>query len=130
MFVCADKVYFDYLQRVKDENETEFPEIEYIMDRFSVLSGELSGLQEKQMKLSAESEQLRAAFQQYTKEQMNLNLGLNNDIARLQKQLEEAEAVTAQLQSGLDADMKNVSDRTTAVSRVVMYQIYFIECSN
>jgi hypothetical protein len=39
----------------------------------------------------------------------------------LQKQLEEAEAVTAQLQNGVDADLKNVSDRTTAISRVMMY---------
>ena len=78
----ADKFFYEYLQRVKDENESEFPEIEYIMDRHSVLSGELAGLQEKQLKLTAESEQLRNVFQQYTKDQMNMNLGLGNDIAR------------------------------------------------
>ena len=77
-----DKFFYEYLQRVKDENESEFPEIEYIMDRHSVLSGELAGLQEKQLKLTAESEQLRNVFQQYTKDQMNMNLGLGNDIAR------------------------------------------------
>jgi hypothetical protein len=38
----------------------------------------------------------------------------------LQKQFEEAEAVTAHLQSGVDADMKNVSDRTTSISRIMM----------
>jgi uncharacterized protein YlxW (UPF0749 family) len=69
------------LQKVKDENESEFPEIEFIIDRYNVLSTEQRGLQEKQLRLAAESEQLRSAFQQYSKDQMNLNLALNNDIA-------------------------------------------------
>jgi hypothetical protein len=42
------------------------------------------------------------------------------EISGLQKQLEEAEAVTAQLQAGVDAGLKNVSDRTTSISRVMM----------
>ena len=79
----SDKRFFDYLQKVKEENETEFPEIEYIINRYSVLSSEQQNLLQKQLQLTAESEQLRQAFQQFSKEQANANLGLNNDIARM-----------------------------------------------
>jgi len=79
--LSSDKRYFDYLQRVKEENETEFPEIEYIINRYSVLSGEQISLLQKQGSLSVESEQLRQAYQQFSKEQGNANLSLNNEIA-------------------------------------------------
>jgi hypothetical protein len=77
----SDKRYFDYLQKVKEENETEFPEIEYIINRYSVLSGEQTNLLQKQASLSIESEHLRQAYQQFAKEQGNANLSLNNEIA-------------------------------------------------
>ena len=38
------------------------------------------------------------------------------------KKLQVAEAVSTTLENNLDTDLKNVGDRTTSISRIMMYE--------
>ena len=58
-------------------------EIEYIIHRYNVLSTEQDTLLRNQTHLKLESDKLQKAYQQFTKDQMNSNLGLNTEIARM-----------------------------------------------
>lgn len=109
-----------YLESVKETNETEFPEIEYIIRRYNILVAELEQSQIRQSTLNTEIESVQKSYQQFTKEQINNNLGLGTESAHLLKKLEKVETDLAQAENNLDVDMKNTSDRTSVISRILM----------
>ena len=118
--LSQNKRYLKYLESVKESNETEFPEIEYIIRRYNILISELESSQQRQSYLNSEIERVQKSYQSFTKEQINNNLGLGTESAHLVKKLEKAESDLSQLENSLDSDMKNISDRTSTISRVMM----------
>ena len=118
--LSQNKRYLKYLEAVKETNETEFPEIEYIVRRYNILVSELDSSQAHQNELNLQIEKVQREYQQFTKEQVNHNLGIGTESAHLLKKLEKAEAEFTLLENSLDSNLKNVSDRTSTISRIVM----------
>eukprot|EP00743_Colponemidia_sp_Colp-15_P001978 GILK01002151.1.p1 GENE.GILK01002151.1~~GILK01002151.1.p1 ORF type:complete len:392 (+),score=107.62 GILK01002151.1:77-1177(+) len=111
--------YEEFLERVKDANE-EYQEINDLVNRYETLENANSDLRKNQIRFEEETEQLRAEFQQYTKDRTNEILAFNNDIASLQKKLELSEGERIKLQTLADNTIKNATNKTLNLGQILM----------
>ena len=77
--------YEKYLEIIKQKSYQEFPEIEYILKRYNLLNDARKSLEEKEKTSSKKLESLRLELLEFTKEQNNKYLDLNNEKQRLQR---------------------------------------------
>lgn len=118
--MARNERYQTYLRRVQSENAGEYPDIEAIPTRYYCLTDAHRDLQERQRAVTEQLERKRNEYVQYNKEQHNLNLAFNNDIARLSKELEEAQKSGAAVEERVDAALKGEAARTLKLSQLIM----------
>eukprot|EP00744_Colponema_vietnamica_P002739 GILI01004263.1.p1 GENE.GILI01004263.1~~GILI01004263.1.p1 ORF type:complete len:390 (-),score=71.17 GILI01004263.1:849-2018(-) len=117
--VQKNSKYEEILESVKDANE-DYSEIPELVNRFSTLEAANKDLRENQAYFEEQAEIMRAEFHQYTKERNNEILAFNNDIAMLQKKLEEAEGERLRQQGSSEELARKITDSTLQLGQILM----------
>jgi len=112
--------YEKYLEKIKQKSYQDFPEIEYILKRYNLLNDARKSLELKEESSSAELEQLRLQLMEYTKEQNNKYLDLNNEKQRLQRNLENSINELNELQSKMAKIVERNTGRNRQLGQLIM----------
>ena len=118
--VNANKKYQDYLDKVQLKESEDYPEISDLLNRYKTLQDANEDLTKNSRLKEEENETNRTEFSTYTKVRTNEILNRNNDIASLQKKLEEAESHAIRLQQEVETSMRSISDKTLELGQVLM----------
>jgi len=102
------------------EKTDEYKEVKLLIERWNTLSVTRTGLQQQQEATVRETEKQRVQLQKYVEEQVNDVLGLNNQIAGLQKTLETMNELTIQQESTLEERSDQTATRTQEYTQVKM----------
>lgn len=98
----------------------DFGEIENLLKRYKTLRDANEDLARKQQRTEELNEEKRAEFNNYVKERTNEILNFNNEIASLQKKLEQAEAKRLRVQTEVDHSIRTASDKTLELGQILM----------
>ena len=114
------KKYEKFLERVRDKFQDDFQDLTDILNRHNTLDQANKNLREKQQNTEAELEELRNLVDDYEKKKNNEIISLNNDIALLQKRLEEKEEQKNELQKTVEVTNKTAIDQTSELGQILM----------
>ena len=112
--------YQSYLERVQEAAPEDYTEIAELLNRYTTLTAANKDLRSRQEVHEVMNESKRGEYVQYTKEQTNEILNSNNEIASLQKDLEQSETVALRLQNDVDSQIRSTSDRTKELGQVLL----------
>ncbi|XJO77382.1 hypothetical protein BDV3_001970 [Batrachochytrium dendrobatidis] len=108
-----------YLEGVL-ENGDEFAEIKDIISRFDTLSATNTELIDRARAAQEKTEKDRQDFLAFSEGKNNVILNRNNEIARLQTKLEEAQSKGSKWQLELDQTLKNATQKSLLLGQVKM----------
>jgi len=111
--------YENYLENVKQSLE-DFPEIEYILKRYKVLSDAEQSLIAKEASSSLELENLRKEIAAFSEQQNTMYIQKNNNQQRLLKELEDSCEVTARFEAELESLLLHESNRAKDLTEICM----------
>ncbi|KAI9329736.1 hypothetical protein BDR26DRAFT_909372 [Obelidium mucronatum] len=111
--------YQKYLESVLETTE-EFGEVKDIISRFDTLAATNQELIDRAREAQERTERDRAMLINSTEEKNNLILNCNNDIAKLQTRLEEAQMRSAKCQLEWDQTLKNATAKTLELGQIKM----------
>jgi chromosome segregation ATPase len=114
------KKYEDYLDLVIKEHSDQYSDLGELLQRHFVLENSHKNLKKQQQDLENELERLRTEAAQFEKEKSNEILLLNNDLARLQKELDEVDNRKNDLQSQVEASSNDASSKNLSLGRILM----------
>jgi hypothetical protein len=112
--------YQTFLERMQMRYSEEYPEIMDLLKRHQTLTGANNDLISRQREHEQINEEERAKFASFTKQGKTNMLNYNNQIASLQKELENATAKAAEGADLLDASIRKASAETLEVGQVLM----------
>ncbi|KAJ3316424.1 Cilia- and flagella-associated protein 73 [Blyttiomyces sp. JEL0837] len=112
-------IYQRFMESVLESAE-EFGEIKDIILRFDTLSATNQELIERARKVQEKTETDRMSFITSTEEKNNLILNYNNEIAKLQTKLEEAQLKSGKCQLEWDLALKNATAKTLQLGQIKM----------
>eukprot|EP00941_MAST-03F_sp_MAST-3F-sp1_P003071 g3071.t1 len=102
------------------EASEEFSEVSEILNRYRTLQNAHNDLKQKAKATEVLNEEKRAEFSQYRKDRSTDILNFNNDIAKLQKKLEQFEANRIRVQSEVDTSISATSDKKLVLGQIFM----------
>jgi len=114
------KKYEDYLDTVIKEHSDQYSDLGELLQRHGVLENSHKNLKKQQQDLENELERLRTEAAQFEKEKSNEILLLNNDLAILQKKLDEVDTKKNDLQSQVEASSNDASSKNLSLGRILM----------
>eukprot|EP01083_Nonionella_stella_P103722 296489_1 len=120
MEYLKNEKYHAFLSSVHEQYPNDYPEIDVILQRAACVESACADLMKRQEVGTRSMESLRDKYSRFIKEQTNANLNLNNEIARLQKELEMAESRSGELEMEMVTNMKHKSSRTRELSEIMM----------
>lgn len=120
--------YEEFLENVKRENPDEYSELSDILSRFKTLRDSNQSLQENQKYIQDKLDSLTNQVNTHTKDMDSKIMGINNDIAIKQKELEVSFQVTIQdieeeknrLQSETEENTSKKMDKTSETGQILM----------
>ncbi|TPX34963.1 hypothetical protein SeMB42_g07240 [Synchytrium endobioticum] len=115
--VETNVTYQRYLESVQ-EAFPEFGEVRDIIVRFDTLMATNTELADRAHAAQEASEKERAAFARSCESRNNMILSCNNDIAKLQSRLEDAQRNTARWQAELDHAMRGATEKSLVLGQV------------
>lgn len=121
--------YQGFLQQVFDEHESHFDEIQSIILRHENLAEAKRDLETNQEKSIKDSETQRQAYIHMKKENYNKTLSLNNDIAGLSKELEEAVKRAGDIEVSLhEGEKVNTRQERDIIEIIMAVENIFARC--
>lgn len=111
--------YEKYLETIKQKSYQDFPEIEYILKRYNLLNDARISLEHKEESSAKQLELLRKQITDYTNEQNNKYLDLNNEKQRLQRQFEFAVNESNQFETHLSKILNTNSNRNRELGQLI-----------
>eukprot|EP01025_Chloroclados_australasicus_P060720 TRINITY_DN7828_c0_g1_i1.p1 TRINITY_DN7828_c0_g1~~TRINITY_DN7828_c0_g1_i1.p1 ORF type:complete len:313 (-),score=45.32 TRINITY_DN7828_c0_g1_i1:322-1260(-) len=111
--------YYRYLESVLEVAD-EFQEIGDILARHATMKATNQDLKEQQVSCEQETEQVRTDYIQYRKNKMDEILNLNNEIARLKKEVEQYEGAAMSQESKKDYSLQIASQKTLEYGVAIM----------
>lgn len=121
--VKQNKKYEDYLKNVVEEVQTssgDFSEIQDILDRYATLKKTNDDLLSQMQKNTKGHESRRTNYAQFMKKSGNEMLNMNNEIARLQKELERSTIELNKMESLDSGSSRNTNELTTEISQALL----------
>lgn len=114
--------YQTYLKQVVEEMQgsDDFAEIQDILDRHATLKNTNKDLLAQIHVNTREHEARRFSYAQFMKKSANEMLNKNNEIARLQKELEQVTISSNKVESLDYGNCRNVNELTSDISRAVL----------
>ncbi|GBG32052.1 Coiled-coil domain-containing protein 42 [Hondaea fermentalgiana] len=112
--------YQRYLETVQETMPEDYPEVGDLLNRYQTLKDANGDLKERLQTYEDSNEVKRAEYVHYTKEQTNEILNFNNEIASMQKQLEQSESEAMRMQNEVDGQIRSISDRTLEIGQALM----------
>jgi hypothetical protein len=113
----------EYLKSVVEKakgSSEDFTEIQDILDRYSTLKNTNDDLVSKMQINTKEHEARRSSYAHFVKKSGNEMLNMNNEIARLQKELEQVTIASNKIDSLDYGTCQNVNDLTTEISQALL----------
>lgn len=121
--VKQNKKYKDYLKNVVEEVQTssgDFSEIQDILDRYTTLKNTNDDLLNQMQNNTRGHDVRRTNYAQFMKKSGNEMLNMNNEIARLQKELERATIELNKMESLDSGSSRNANELTTEISQALL----------
>jgi len=118
--VARNEKYEKFLEKTQDQYAAHFEEIASIIARYATLKATNSEMISIQESLLAKNERLRIEFGEYKKKQYTTALSLNNDVASLSRQLEEAIRKTNEVEEWMIQREKEESDEQRIATQIVL----------
>jgi len=118
--VARNYRYQRFLESVQEAVPDEYPEVFDIVNRFKTLKATNQDLCDRLNSFEAATEEKRGELIHYMKGQSNDILNFNNEIAGMQKSLENSERDAVRVQVEVDSKIRNVSDRTLELGQTLM----------
>ncbi|XP_067406418.1 coiled-coil domain-containing protein 42 like-2-like isoform X2 [Emydura macquarii macquarii] len=115
----AHAIFQRYLQGVMEKTE-QFQEIQALIDRFRTLAGTQEALVQRALGSREVMEEERVQLQQYLEQSSNEILQLNNQLAVLQAQLEQARAKVHQWESKWTEIQNTAAKKTLQLGQIKM----------
>lgn len=112
--------YAKFLEMVQETVSEDYPEISDLVNRYNTLKEVNIDLSKNQQFHEKECDVKRVEFGTYTKERANDILTYNNEIARLQKEIEVSESVLFKLQHAVDSNLRGSSDKTLKLGQIFL----------
>ena len=109
----------EYLESVASSMTKFFPDIPDILKRYHVLQGCNQDLIEKSLRGEQISEQTIREFMLYRKEKENAMLTDSNAISTLQVAFESKAGSVADLQTSIDLETKNATDKSVDLGQIL-----------
>jgi chromosome segregation ATPase len=103
--------YEDFLERVKERNPDDFPEIQDILGRYTTLKESSEKLNKKRHHLEEEQTTVKREKDQYEKENKDEMMELNIEISVLQKQIEEIDGERSELQKNFELASSSATEK-------------------
>jgi chromosome segregation ATPase len=100
--VVRMRKYEDFLERVKERNPDDFPDISDILGRYTTLKDSSEKLNKKKHQLEEEQTVVKRERDLYEKTNKEEMMELNIEISVLQKQIEEIEVERSELQKNFE----------------------------
>ena len=108
------------LEMVQESVPEDYPEISDLLNRYKTLKDANLDLSQRQQDHEEMNEAKRIEFANFQKERQNEILNFNNEIASLQKQLENGEVTAHRLQNEADVAIRSMSDKTLVLGQILM----------
>lgn len=119
--LSQNQKYQKYLKSVVDKAPSEdFGEIQDVLDRYSTLKSTNDDLATKMKLNTKDHEARRTSYTQFVKKSGNEMLNMNNEIARLQKELEQVTIASNEIDSLDYGTCQNVNELTTEISQALL----------
>lgn len=120
--LSQNQKYEKYLKGVveKVQGSDDFSEIQDILDRFATLISTNNDLLSQIQVNTREHEARRFGYAQFMKKSANEMLNMNNEIARLQKELEQVTIASNKVESLDFGTCRNVNELTTEISQALL----------
>ena len=121
--LAQNQRYQEYLKSVVEKakvSSEDFTEIQDILDRYSTLKNTNDDLVTKMQINTKEHEARRSSYAHFMKKSGNEMLNMNNEIARLQKELEQVTIASNKIDSLDYGTCQNVNELTTEISQALL----------
>lgn len=121
--LAQNQRYQEYLKSVVEMakgSSEDFTEIQDILDRYSTLKNTNDDLVTKMQINTKEHEARRSSYAHFMKKSGNEMLNMNNEIARLQKELEQVTIASNKIDSLDYGTCQNVNELTTEISQALL----------
>jgi len=121
--LLENQKYQQYLKSVVEKvqgSSDDFSEIQDIVDRFATLKSTNTDLVSQMQVNTSEHEARRFSYAQFIKKSGNEMLNMNNEIARLQKELEQVTIASNKMESLDYGTCRNVNELTTEISQALL----------
>ena len=117
-----NKKYQKYLKEVVEnvQGSDDFSEIQDILDRYATLKSTNTDLLSQIQVNTREHEARRFSYAQFMKKSANEMLNMNNEIARLQKELEQVTIASNKVESLDFGTCQNVNELATEISQALL----------
>ncbi|KAJ3342484.1 Cilia- and flagella-associated protein 73 [Gonapodya sp. JEL0774] len=112
-----NQIFQQYLESILETTD-EFGEIKDIIARYDTLSATNLELLERARMAQERNEKLRLEFAKATESKNTVILNYNNQLARLQKKLEDSQGRTAALQNSLDDHSRTAKQKSLLIGQV------------
>lgn len=119
--LSRNQKYHNYLKSVIKQAQLDsgdYSEIQDILDRYQTLKSTNDDLVGQLQKNTKDHEASRLSYTQFTKKSGNAILNMNNEIAALQKKMEQLTVRSNKMESLDDGTTRNVSDMTADLSQI------------
>jgi chromosome segregation ATPase len=114
------KKYDDFLERVKDNNQDEFAELQDILSRYKQLQGKNEELHETQDTYTTTLDHKTKELTQFRKDMETQMITINNRMSQQMGKLEHIEKQKQELLATRDESTKQKSKMTTETGRMLM----------
>jgi chromosome segregation ATPase len=117
--VARMKKYEDFLEKVKEKNPDDFPDISDIHGRYTTLKNSHEDLTNKRTRLEEEHQEIKRRRDQYEKERKDELMELNIDIAVLQKDIEEVDTKRSETQKNVENASSSATEKDLELGRMI-----------